>query len=551
MATDDPGERPVTFDGRTLSIDDVDAVARRERRADVTDDQSLRDAMEASIEVRNELLERRVPIYGVTTGFGDEVDRQIAPEKAVDLQYHAIKHHGIGTGPTLPPEYARAVLLVRANNLVRGDSAIRLAMIDRIVELLNRDIVPVIPEEGSVGASGDLTPLSYISAVLVGERQVHYNGEVRPTSEVLEAEGLEPMEFEPKEALALQNGTAYMTGIGALAAVDARRIALLADVCTAMTTEVLQSTSSPFHPFLHDETKPHEGQIRSARNVRWLLRGSDLAKPYDEIVEEAGTMADSDEDVRTLSINIQDKYSVRCAPQFTGVLWDALEWIERWLETEINSSNDNPLFDVTTGAVKNGGNFAGGHVAMAMDSLKNGVASVADLLDRQLQLIVDDKYSNGLPDGLAPDLPPDHPHRGLNHGFKGMQVACSSLTAEALSKTMPLTSFSRSTEAHNQDKVSMGATAAREARDVVELVERAASMHLVALCQAAEIRGANQLGRTRRVYDTVREEVDFLEVDRPLDDDIETVRGMLRNDRLLGEIAEELDSVDEVPAGLG
>lgn len=550
MARDESGEDTVTFDGETLSLEEVAEAARRDSRVEISDKEKIRDVMEKSIELRDDLIDRAIPIYGVTTGFGDEVDRQIAPEKAADLQYHAIQHHGVGTGPTLPREYARAVLLVRANNLVRGDSALRIDHIERIVEFLNRDITPVIPEEGSVGASGDLTPLSYMSAVLIGRREVLYDGEVQPTEDVLGEEGLSPLEFKPKEALALQNGTAFMAGIGALAAVDARRVALLSDVCTAMATEVLEATSSPFHPYLHDETKPHDGQIRSARNVRWLLKDSDLAMPYEEVVEEAGTIAEGEEDYRELSVNIQDQYSVRCAPQFTGVLWDALDWIEEWLETEINSSNDNPLFDVENGSVKSGGNFAGGHVAMAMDTLKNAVASVADLLDRQLELIVDDKFSNGLPDGLAPELPDDHPDKGLNHGFKGMQVACSSLTAEALSMTMPLTSFSRSTEAHNQDKVSMGATAARQTRDLVEIVERASCMHLIALCQAADIRGADRLGRTRRVYDAVREEVSFVEVDRPMDDDIEAVRSMLRDGRLLDDVASELEDAEEVPPGL-
>ncbi|HKJ59923.1 MAG TPA: aromatic amino acid ammonia-lyase, partial [Halobacteriales archaeon] len=366
------------------------------------------------------------------------------------------------------------------------------------------------------------------------------------TEEALEAEGLSPIELEPKEGLALVNGTAYMTGIGALAAVDARRIALLSDVCTAMTTEVLAGITGPFHPFVHDVAKPHDGQVRSARNVRWLLSGSELARPYERVVERVGSI--EDDGYRELPESIQDKYSIRCAPHFSGALWDTLAWTERWLETEINSSNDNPLFDVGSGSVVSGGNFAGGHVALAMDGLRTAVASVGDLVDRQMALVVDEKFNKGLTPNLIPDLPDGHPDAGLNHGFKGMQLACSSLTAEALNRCMPATAFSRSTEAHNQDKVSMGATAARATRDVVELVEKAACIHLVALCQAADLRGPEQLGRTRRVYDRVREAVPPLDADRPMDGDVRTVRTLLRDHDLLDDVAAELADVSVATA---
>jgi len=199
--------------------------------------------------------------------------------------------------------------------------------------------------------------------------------------------------------------------------------------------------------------------------------------------------------------------------------------------------------------VFSGGNFAGGHVALAMDSLTTAVASVADLLDRQLELVVDEKFNGDLTPNLAPDLPEDHPKRALNHGFKGMQIACSGLTAEALNLCTPMTAFSRSTEAHNQDKVSMGATAARQARDVVEIVERAAAIHLLALCQAADLRGPERLGRTRRVYDAVREEVEFLDEDRRMDRDVEAVQAMLHDGRLLADLRADLDDAGDVPVG--
>jgi phenylalanine ammonia-lyase len=518
--------RPVVVDGQRLTLADVAAVARHNQPVALTDDPAVRMAIESSLALNRDLMARGVPLYGITTGFGDSVNRQISPDKAVELQAHLVRFLGNGTGATTPVSTARAAVLIRANTLARGHSAVRVELIERLLELLNADIVPVIPEEGSVGASGDLVPLSYVAAAVVGERTVHHRGRVRPTIEALREEGLQALTLEPKEGLALVNGTAFMTAFAALAAVDAERLALVSDICTALTTEVLNGITGPFQPFLHDVAKPHPGQIRSAANIRTLLEGSRLARAYEEVVNQAGTI---DSRYREMSVQIQDKYSVRCAPQFTGVLRDVLAWAETWLTVELNSSNDNPLFDTVAGGVLSGGNFSGGHVAMAMDSLKTALASVADLMDRQLELIVDEKFSHGLTPNLIPEFPPGHPELGLNHGFKGMQLACSSLTAEALSRCMPLSVFSRSTECHNQDKVSMGATAARYARDVVTLVEKVASIHLLALCQAADLRGPDKLAtRTRLVYERIRAVVPMLETDRPMADDIAAVLDLLR-----------------------
>jgi len=525
--------RGVVVDGAHLTLDDVAAVARRRAPVVLSDDAALREAIEASRALKSDLIEQGTPVYGVTTGFGDSVHRQIAAGKASELQQHLVRNLGCGTGMPATEDTARAIVLIRANSLARGHSGVRVELIERLLALLNAGIAPVIPEEGSVGASGDLVPLSYVAAAVTGARTVYHHGGIRATADALREVELEPLVLEPKEGLGLVNGTAFMTGIAALAAVDARRLALVSDVCTAMATEVLNGISGPFHPFIHDIAKPHGGQIRSARNVRALLEGSRLARSYHEVVEQAGTM---DGRYREMPVQIQDKYSLRCAPHFTGVLWDTLDWVEQWLGIEINSTNDNPLFEVASGAVLSGGNFSGGHVALAMDALKTAVASIGDLMDRQLELVVDEKFNHGLTPNLIPEFPAGHHEEGLNHGFKGMQLACSSLTADALSRCMPLTAFSRSTECHNQDKVSMGSTAARHARDVVALTEKVAAIHLLALCQAADLRGAQQLGRTRMVYDRVRAVAPFLDTDRPMADDIEAVLGLLHEGALTDEL---------------
>ena len=523
---------PVRVDGHHLTLDDVAAVARGAPVA-LPDDASARKAIEASRKLKLDLIERGVPLYGITTGFGDSVHRQISPAKADELQAFLVRGLGAGTGEATPEAAARAIVLIRANSLVRGHSGVRMELVQGLLDLLNAGITPVIPQEGSVGASGDLVPLSYVAAVLSGDRDVYYKGQIRPAAHALRDAGLEPLTLESKEGLGLVNGTAFMTGVGALAAFDAKRIAFVADVCTAMATEVLLGITGAFQPFIHDTAKPHPGSVRSAANIRAFVAGSKLARDYEQVVRDVGTI---DGDFRELPVQIQDKYSLRCAPHFVGVLWDTLEWAERWLDIEINSTNDNPLFDVDTGRVFSGGNFAGGHVALAMDSLKTAVASVADLMDRQLELIVDEKFNHGLTPNLIPSLEAGDPREGLNHGFKGMQLACSSLTADALSRCMPMTAFSRSTECHNQDKVSMGATAARHARDVVALTEKVAAIHLLALCQAADLRGADKLGATRTVYERVRDVVPFLDSDRPMADDIMAVVGMIHDGSLTADL---------------
>ena len=520
----------VRLDGSHLTLEQVVAVARADTPVALAGEPSVRAAIEASRALNLDFIATGIPMYGITTGFGDSVHRQIAPDKAWELQRHLVDTLGNGTGPSLPLDAARAVVLIRANNLARGHSGVRVALIERLLDLLNAGITPLIPEEGSVGASGDLVPLSYVAGAVTGVRPVRHRGEIVEAAAALRSAGIEPIVLEPKEGLGLVNGTAFMTAIAALAAVDAGRLARLADVCTAMTVEVLHAISGAFDPFLHDVAKPHRGQVRSAAAIRSLLDGSTLARRYEQQIAAAGAIEGG---YRELAVKIQDNYSIRCAPHFIGVLWDTLDWVERWLDTEINSSNDNPLFDVAAGAVLSGGNFSGGHVALAADALKIAVASVGDLLDRQLELIVDEKFNRGLTPNLIARLPAGHAEEGLNHGFKGMQLACSSLTAEALSRCTPLTAFSRSTECHNQDKVSMGATAARSLRDVVALVEKVAVIQLIALCQAADLRGADGLGRTRVVYDRVRSVVPFMTTDRPMAADIAAVLGQLRDGSLL------------------
>ncbi|MBX6763564.1 MAG: aromatic amino acid ammonia-lyase [Rubrobacteraceae bacterium] len=517
------------LDGRSLTIDDVVAFARREGEAVCTLSDDAWERVEASCALKRELIGREVPIYGVTTGFGDSAHRQISPQKAARLQQNMLRFLGCGTGPIAPPEVTRAMMLLRANCLARGNSGVRPEVVERLLLYLNEDILPLVPERGSCGASGDLIPLSYLGAALVGEEDVLYEGEVRPSREVLADLGLEPLELEAKEGLALTNGTSFITAIAALAVRDAEELALVSDLCTAMASEALLGNRGHFNAFIH-ENKPHPGQKESAHIISSLLADSHLALDSEEIFATDGL---GGREFLELERQVQDRYSIRCAPYVSGALRDTLDWVRRWVEIEMNSSDDNPLFDAEGGRVQSGGNFYAGHMAQAMDSLKVALANLCDLMDRQLELLVDEKFNAGLTPNLIPYFDEDSPEAGLHHGFKGMQLCSSAMTAEAMKLSAPASVHSRSTECHNQDKVSMGAIAARDARSIVELTQNIAAIHLIAACQALELRGEEKASpKTRRALELVRSRVPFLEADRRMDEDIEEAAEIIRSGAL-------------------
>ena len=477
--------------------------------------------------LKHELIRTRQPIYGVTTGFGDSANRQISPEKAVALQANLVLYHLNGSGAEADPATVRATMLIRANCLARGYSGIRLEVIRLLVDCMRMDILPVIPERGSVGASGDLVPLCYMASMLTGLGEVDWRGERMAASRALEACSLAPVVLEAKEALALINGTSFMSAYAALATAAAHRLARIGDLCTALCVEALTGNVGHFHPLIHQQ-KPHPGQVASAARITRLLEGSRLAVDQSQIMQAGPALGERG--FVELPRSVQDRYSIRCAPHVTGVLHDTLDWVERWVEVEINSTNDNPLFDPASGSVLSGGNFYGGHIGQGMDALKIALASVGDLLDRQMALMVDEKFNAGLTANLIPRRADDDREAGLHHGFKGMQIACSALAAEALKMSLPATVFSRSTESHNQDKVSMGTIAARDARSIVDLLQNICAIHLLAACQAADLRGAERLGcGTGAAYRLVRMAAPFLDHDRRLDHDVAAVLQLVRS----------------------
>ncbi|MDR0569234.1 MAG: aromatic amino acid ammonia-lyase [Spirochaetaceae bacterium] len=444
-------------------------------------------------------------IYGVTTGYGDSCTETVPPAHYYDLPVHLTRYHGCGLGEFFDEETVRAVMIVRLNTLSQGYSGVSMALLDAIFFFIERDIIPLIPQEGSVGASGDLTPLSYLAGALIGERDVRYKGNARSAADVLRELGRPVYRFRPKEAIAVMNGTAVMNAVAALAYRRAEYLAALSCRITAMNAAALKGNAYHFFRRLF-EVKPHPGQALAAEKI---LSGFNI---QDGGVRAQGVVPE----------RIQDHYSIRCAPHVIGVFYDTAELFKNLVETEMNSANDNPIIDPETASVYHGGHFYGGHICFVMDALKTIVANIADLLDRQLALLVDVKYNRGLPANLSGSSN----SLSYNHGFKAVQIAASAWTAEALKNTIPASVFSRSTECHNQDKVSMGTIAARDCVRTITLTEQTAAAALLAGAQALCLRdkagglAAGAKIALQNILDEVFAYYAFLEDDRALDKDL-------------------------------
>lgn len=453
--------RDIEIGGEPLTIEAVWRLAHGHAPTRLS--KAARARVEKSAGHVEALLKRDGVIYGVTTGYGDSCTTEIPPELVTELPLHLTRFHGCGLGRHLSPEETRAVMAVRLATLVHGWSGVTWDLVTLLSDMLRLDILPLIPAEGSVGASGDLTPLSYIAGALAGEREVLFEGARMTSAQAFAKAGLNPITLKPKEALAVMNGTSIMTGLAALAFRRAEALVALSARMTSMSCLALLGNPRHFDERLF-EAKPHPGQMAVAASIREDLASFRSDQPLSRL---------------------QDRYSIRCAPHVIGVLADMLPTWRAMIETEINSANDNPLFDTETGEPLHGGHFYGGHICFAMDGLKTLVANVADLLDRQFALLVDTRYNNGLPANLSGAT---GARASINHGLKALQIGASAWTAEALKLTMPASVFSRSTECHNQDKVSMGTIAARDALRVLELTEQVAAAHLVCTTQAVRLR---------------------------------------------------------------
>jgi histidine ammonia-lyase len=486
-----------------LTLEQFLTVARDQAPVRLSEERVFRQELRRSVTSLKNAIHDGVPVYGVSTGYGKSCGIRLTRDQVLKHSGASpVRFHGCGTGEPISVVATRAAMVCRLVCLSRGYSGVTLGLLEQLVAFLNHGITPVVPCEGSVGASGDLTPMSYVAAALSGEREVFYKGRRMPASKALQLTGLKPYTFAPKEGIAMLNGTSTMTGLAILAIERASRILEANIAATALTVHALKGKARHFHPTV-GAAKPHPGQIY-------------VAKRLTELLDANGSTTDLESQTQE---NLQDPYSLRCAPQIAGVLYDALTWLRQWVETEANSANDNPLFDPETGEPLMNGNFYGGHIAFAMDGLKTAVASLADMSDRQVALLVDPLLNRGLPGdlvGVQGDFSVFH------HGFKAMSLSTSALAAEALKLTMPAGSFSRSTESHNQDKVSMGTIAARDADRVCTLAERTLAIHLLAAAQGCEMRGkTDQRPRLHPILRRIRALSAPLGEDREMDRDIE------------------------------
>ena len=452
------------------------------------------------------------PIYGITTGYGASGKNYVSYEDAQRLQKNLFRFHGCGVGENLSEKVCRYAVVMRMVSLSKGRSAVSMNLLHSLELLIQKNIIPVIPSQGSVGASGDLTPLSYIAAVIAGEREVYYQGSVRDVAEVYAELGIEPYVFKPKEALAIMNGTTIMSAIALNALEEFEVILDSMESYVAGMFEVLLGDDTPVSNFVHD-SKPFSGQIASAKNIREKMSGSKLTHGRD--ARYAKFFEDND-------LNIQDNYSMRCAPQVLGVIRDNLMISKNWVETEINSVNDNPLIDGENEKIYTSGNFYGGYVAHAMDTLKICAANLADLLDKEFALLVDHKFNRGLGENLK--LAPE----SYYHGFKAMQITLSSLSADVIKNTTAASIHSRPTESLNQDKVSMGTTAANDFSKMMPELHNMLSIAFIGMAQAVDIRGEDTVSPyLRNIYNEVRTITKPLVEDRRMDIDIHNIKALL------------------------
>jgi histidine ammonia-lyase len=485
----------------------------------VLGDEVLR-RVDAAREVVVAALETGLVVYGVTTGFGSLADVRLTPEHSRALQHGLLRSHAVAVGNELSAEEVRAMLALRAHVLALGHSGVRREVVLRFVEMLGRDLLPVVPEQGSLGASGDLAPLAHLALPVIGEGEVRLAGERLPAIEALGRCGLAPLVLEAKEGLALINGTQGMTALGVLAAWRGAKLAKVADISAALTIEAIFGTDRAFDPRVVG-LRPHPGQLASARNLVRLLAGSELLSSHRE----------SDHVV-------QDAYSIRCAPQVHGAFRDVVRHSAGTLEIELASVSDNPVVLPDSGEILSGGNFHGQPIALACDALAAATVGLASISERRLYRLLDPKTSNGLPPFLVGDA-------GVNSGFMVCQYTAASLVSEMKSLAHPASVDSITSSAGQEDHVSMGMIAARHARECIRNAEAAIAMEVLAAAQACELRAPVPAGPAgRAAIASLRRVVPTLVQDRALKPDVDATIALVRSGALVAAVEGEIGPLE-------
>ncbi|MGI9552871.1 MAG: HAL/PAL/TAL family ammonia-lyase [Aurantibacter sp.] len=460
---------------------------------EVSVDQGVLDTVQKSFDFLKEFSKNKI-IYGVNTGFGPMAQYKIKDSQTVQLQYNLIRSHASGTGNTIPPKYVKAVMLARLNTLSLGNSGVHTSVIEVMKTLINKNIIPLIYEHGGVGASGDLVQLAHLALVLIGEGEVFYKGERRPTKEVFEIEGLQPIHVELREGLGLINGTSVMTGIGIVNAIYTRRLLEWMISCSSAINEIVEAYDDHLSEDLN-LTKKHEGQREIARSMRSHLKDSGLTRK-----REHHLYTDTNGGISIFEEKVQEYYSLRCVPQILGPVLDTLNEVERILIEEVNSANDNPIVNVAKKHVYHGGNFHGDYVSLEMDKLKIVVTKMSMLAERQLNYLLNSKLNDILPPFVNLGT------LGLNFGMQGVQFTATSTTAENQMLSNPMYVHSIPNNNDNQDIVSMGTNAALITKKVIENAFEVIAIEMITVVQAIEYLNAKDKvsTKTRNMYNAVR-----------------------------------------------
>ncbi|MEV4482739.1 tyrosine 2,3-aminomutase [Micromonospora coxensis] len=479
-----------------------------------------------------DIVRQDVPVYGVTTGYGEMIYMLVDTAKEVELQTNLVRSHAAGVGPLFAEDEARAVVTARLNALSKGHSAVRPELLERLALYLNLGLTPAIPEIGSLGASGDLAPLAHIACTVIGEGYLLRDGRRVPTGEVLREHGIEPMQLRFKEGLALINGTSAMTGLGALVVGRAMDQVRQAEIVTALVIETLQGSTSPFLAEGHDVARPHQGQIDTAANMRALMRGSALTVEHRQLRSQLAEGKQDGVDVQRTDVYMQKAYSLRAIPQVLGAVRDTLYHATNKLNIELNSANDNPLF-FEGQEVFHGANFHGQPIAFAMDFVTIALTQLGVLSERRTNRLLNRHLSYGLPEFLVTGDP------GLNSGFAGAQYPATALVAE--NRTIGAASTqSVPSNGDNQDVVSMGLIAARNARRVLGNNQHILAVELLAAAQAVDISGRRDglSPASAAAYEFVRGIAPTLDRDRFMSDEIERVADALTRGELVAALGQ-------------
>ena len=505
----------VIIDGNSLDLENFISVTRMGDKVEISE--LAKKKINRARDLVDKFVDEERVVYGITTGFGKFSDVVVSKKDAKTLQRNLIISHACGVGKAFEEEIVRGVMLLRINALSKGYSGIRLSTVETLLNMLNEGVHPIIPEQGSLGASGDLAPLAHMVLTMMGEGDAIYKGERMKSIQAMEKAGIATIELTSKEGLALINGTQVMTSVGAHTLFDAINLSKLSDISASLTNEALNGIVDAYDPRVH-MARGQKGQMDAAKNLLNILEGSKMTTRQGEV-------------------RVQDAYSLRCTPQVHGASKDCFKFVKEKIEIEMNAATDNPLIFVKEEEVISGGNFHGQPMALPLDFMKLGIAELANISERRLERLVNPSLSEGLPAFLVKD-------GGLNSGYMIVQYAAAALVSENKTLAHPASVDSIPSSANQEDHVSMGTIASRHARDILNNSRKVIAMEILCACQAIDLRGNKGLGKgTTPAYEIIRENITVLEKDRIMHIDIDKVEEILKEGSIVREVEKAVGEI--------